>query len=545
MRARSNRQSGYALISIMVIGLAAVLLMMALASMIMAVSRNEVVKKNQGDLINGAEIGVDYAINTFNAAAAAGNTASIDVGSSQTSQQTPVPSALLLGVPNMTVSVNVKKIPTPLDWQKIASWSSIYSPQTDSSQSVNSGYLSPPTTNIQLDSWRILEVTSSYPSGLSKTVRVVLQPRYDTPPNGASVPGASPGYFFNYGMFGNQGIAINPTGGLTVSGVNPNNPNANDIDWDKNPTHAANYELTLASNELFQLSGATTVLQGNVQVSSVLSGGNPVANYTPNGSSINGTVEINGQPQSTLSGTSGLQRNSGDNIFADADKVNSVNAALQNNPLRFGTNNTQPFGSQLTPAIAQNTMAPGINASSSTASLPDLTTLPKVSGLGILAPGDYQTATLDTSGVGGGVPPVSITGPTRVFVNGQALAANSNFAVNVDSKALQNTGDPQNLQIWYNGNLPVNINVSSGNSFKGLVYAPNAKVNLSGSGTFEGSVVGANVAVTMSGNLNLRTDLSPQSGTKPSGGNVPTYQFKPTTGSVVTGYRAVTWQEVR
>ena len=58
MRQRS-RKKGYALVSIIVIGLFAILFMLALAGMLLSLARSEAVTKQKSNLLDAAEIGLD------------------------------------------------------------------------------------------------------------------------------------------------------------------------------------------------------------------------------------------------------------------------------------------------------------------------------------------------------------------------------------------------------------------------------------------------------------------------------------------------------
>lgn len=517
----------------MVIGLAASLLMLGIAATILSAYRYETFKRLRGELRNGAEAGIDYAIAQLNTAAVAGNIASIDIPSGGSGPVTsPVP-AVYVPSANMTVQVVVSKVPTTADWQKIASWSSIYAPQLDPANSVSNGFTSPPTTNVQLDRWRIVQSTAQYPSGLYRTITTILQPRYDMPPGGPTMlpPGTNQPYF-NNALSGNTAVTLQPTGtsGLIVSGTGSTSPAVLQ-------GGQYNYLLTVSTNQVATV-GAGTDLQGNLQVSSSSSGSNPTASANqPNGNLISnlstsavieGRATSNGSfSSSTLQAPTGTPSIPGsgplptDNVLANADEFNlPANSPYQfngSNPNytslpRQGTNSTAPTASGLSgsSSIPQNLMAPGVTATTNTSALPSLTSLPVSNGVASLSAGTYQTTNLDTSTLSTPVSivPTQTQSQTQIFIQGQNNALNPT-AVNINSAMFQNnTGDATNLQIWYNGNAPININVSPSAPFNGLIYAPNATVNVSGSGTFTGALVSANAKVTMTGTMGLRTDLA-------------------------------------
>ena len=104
----------------------------------------------------------------------------------------------------------------------------------------------------------------------------------------------------------------------------------------------------------------------------------------------------------------------------------------------------------------------------------------------------------------------------------------------------------------------VTVNISGGNNFSGLIYAPNAPVLISGTGNFYGGVVGGSVRATLNGIMYTYTDLSVTSSKAPPGWTSPmtgagtaltanqneglSYQLGPN-GSVIQGWQPVTWQE--
>jgi hypothetical protein len=83
----------------------------------------------------------------------------------------------------------------------------------------------------------------------------------------------------------------------------------------------------------------------------------------------------------------------------------------------------------------------------------------------------------------------NVSGPTDIYVTGNLERAGG-VAVN------NNTKIPANLRIFMTGGT---ANITSDNSFHGVVYAPNTHVNLDGGGDLFGVVVGKTLTFTGSG----------------------------------------------
>ncbi len=528
--------------------MASIVFLLALAAIVTSAVRNSSSNKWVESLRNAAEIGADYSVNQFNSVypcpldpdPASGTATRTTLLPSSELQATPVngnnPTP---GVPNITVSIKVTTLMHASDWTSLASLSSAYSPQLDPNQSVSKGWQAPPSSNLIQGSpggFRIIESTAT--NGVfSRTVRTILRARFDSPPNGTGPTGASAPTsqsFFNQPMFANTSLTFNPSAGLTVTDNNGNGTTQ------INGTNT--YNLNLSTNQIATIGPNTTII-GNVVVSSNGSASGQNVATLPGGT-IDGRLTTNGEfDTSTGSGakfttTTAQDTDPNSNVLANADTAALLNPAAP----RSGDNLTPAAVNS--PALAQNLMAP--TPSSTGADF--LGSLAALSANGQNIGGQaYQTVGLDSTGV---TTPITVSNnsvPTKLFVQD---GANSSSAVNLNSSALNiQSSDPRNLQIFYEGNRPVNITVANTGTFKGLIYAPNAAVNIKGGGdpssTFAGAVVGKSVNVTMAGTMKINTDLANVSGSAAGNPNVKAglkYQLN-SGGSFIQGWQPITWQE--
>jgi hypothetical protein len=549
-----RNDAGYALITVLVIGLAAAMSLLAVAELAINSFRSEAQRHYAIELRNAAEAGADYAIGQLNASAAAHQACFLDDGlphnfpSSYLSASggSPVISnAATLG--NMTVTMTVAKLPSTL-WADIAGWSSVYSPSTDFTKSVSTTWKSPATTNILVDSWRVLTVKAQY-SLAARYVRIVLQPCYDPPPLGTPSPG-NQSYFSNV-LLGNQGLNFAPPARLVVQAVTgPSNATVTPAANAATATQllAVNqvfqYPLTLTTNEFTSI-GLNTDILGNVQVASV----NSLQNATAimNGGLIEGTLTGNSSLPNVAPTVSANQDNSaiaiGNNVVSDADLYNTGTAGNPGTNPNGNPSNVLPtnrVGANQTPAVnsaglSQALAAPPLNVAG--ASLPDFSATNNK-----LPTGDYTVTGLDTSNAAQ-FPSAVVAGaasgstPVRLFVQDSSA---SSTALNISSNMLSNAStDASNFQIWYSGSNNININLVPGASFYGTIYAPNATVTTTGNGQFYGAIVAGTANIQHQGGLNLRVDLSAPS----SAGPGLLFSSDSTSGAYLTGYKPVTWEE--
>lgn len=129
--------------------------------------------------------------------------------------------------------------------------------------------------------------------------------------------------------------------------------------------------------------------------------------------------------------------------------------------------------------------------------------------------------------------------PAKIYI--QDVVPSASTTVDIDARVLKNnSSDPQNMQLWYNGNGKINLNLTS--NFTGLIYAPNAKVELTGSRDFHGAIVANAIDLRNSGKMTIETSLSSNSERNKNSGLL--YAVAPTGQFTNRGYKAVSWQEI-
>jgi len=594
-----RKQNGYALVTTIVIGFVAIGFLVTLAGIVTSSVRVLSANKYSESLRNAAEIGIEYAVSQYNSQ----SPCPLDPVGSTASLQTTLPSNspylvsanATSGSPNVTVTITVSKLVNPSDWETsppsvtqptFSSISSIYSPELDPNRTVGSfknlsstGLLSP-TSNLTVSGGGYRIISSVATNGIySRAITTVLKARFDLPPDGTQplLPsGTTPQNLFNSPMFSNGALTL-ASSSLTIEGYNSQTLQPNPIHTMTLPngtTYNA-YDLNVTTNS-FAAIGTGNTISGDLTVSSNGSGSATVAQVSggPTQGTVDGRLSANGVISAQA--TAGVQPTSGDNVLANADQVNQGLPA----PSRVGLNQTNPDIVN-TPAAAQTLSAP-VPSSASTqpfGSLSGLVQQPdgsfSVQGATV-STGAYSTANLSTVGMTTSSPAViqDSSAPVTFYVQGASfpspsgnasLPAGTPSGVYLDTQYLstQNTaggatGLGRNLQIYYSGTDAVTVNISGGNNFSGLIYAPNAPVLISGTGNFYGGVVGGSVRATLTGTMYMYTDLSVTSSKAPPGWTSPmtgagtaltanqnaglSYQLGPN-GSVIQGWQPVTWQE--
>ncbi len=482
-----NRSAGFALISILSFGIASILMILALLPLILNVVRSESANKHQGELRLAAGIGIDYAMKALNES----QPGQCLLGASPTA----VPSAYLDGFPDMTVMVRVKTISktvSPIDWNHFTSYSSIYSTSLDSdfqNKSVaNQSYLNAPIFNIQNGSyWRVIE-SSAKRNGFARTIRVFAEPIF----NGSSTRDQDLGYlpasknyssYFQKPLMGNASILID--GPISVNSIeDPGDPSL----------------LEIQSNQSIQVNPnntSGTPIKGSLLVSNGYDGVPAQVGTVGTNSLIGGTVTANGT------------------LTIDQTSMPATQPTYNTNP---GT------------AIDQVVLAPAPR---------ETATQPIENYLGdSLSTGSYSATSIDTSN---GTSTIGTDSQVKIYVQ-DGLTTNTN-AISINSSQLKNTGPSENLQIWYNGTRPVDINLNE--DFNGLVYAPNAPITIHGLKNFKGALVGQSIELKNKGSVSINTSLRSLNQDAKSSGGLTYTDARSTTGEPLPiGYRAVTWQEI-
>jgi hypothetical protein len=510
-------------------------------------------------LRNAAEIGIDYALNQYNTVAPCPLDPPMNQ-LAQTTQTTSLPlqyleaSPATAGAPGITVSIKVTEILASSDWAQLQTMSSIYSPQLDpnNTTSHSTGTLSAfqnPASAMPLNVWggglRIVESTAT--NGIySRTIRVILKavtnPIRPDLKNPLQPANAYSQNYFSSPFFANTAIDVIPSSSLTIQGYNSGLQQANTFHSVSTPTGSyAAYDLSLQTNQQATIGAAgagSATIAADVNILSNASGSTPVVSI-PNGV-IDGRVTTNGIINTNVVSTQNApQPQSGDTVLANADLVNG-------SPSRQGLNYAQPEQAN-TPIASQNQTAPASVPFSTTALAP----LSEVSTAITPSTGGtaYESAGLDTTGVATPVVVKNVSNPATFYVDDSGTST----AVNINaSQFVSQSSNARNLEIFYQGSDAVNINLGSGGSFTGLIYAPNAPITINGNGTFNGAAVGNSLNVNMSGTMNIYTDLSSTTGTSGNLNGAPGVNLKYMAvpdpsgvgqDAVVQGWQPVTWQE--
>jgi hypothetical protein len=548
-----NRQKrGYALVSTMVLGAFSILFLMALASMVNSSVRAVSANKWTESLRNAAEIGIDYAVAQYNNV----TPCPLDPLGTATTATTMLPAQYLStssansGAPNIQVTITVTQLTAAADWTALQAMSSTYAAQLDPYQTT-AGQTSPAwstpasalSLNVSGGGFRIVQSTAS--NGIfQRTIRVILKARLSTPdgqnplqPAGVNQTSS----LFSSPLLSNAALQIMPTNPLTIQGYNSGSQQANTfhtVTPKTGPSYAA-YDLNVQTNMQASVGATTTqhaTLYGDLTVLSQNSGSNTTA-ALQNGT-VEGRLTTNGNYDQTVTFSNNTPLPSPtDSVQANADVASGPPGST-----RQGLNLTQP-GLLNAPAVTSTAQTAPIDAPinpTALASLSDVTSPISVSTGGTT----FETTGLSTNGVSSPVVLQNASAPAKIYVDDSG----TNVAVNLNTNMFvtQNT-DARNLQILYPGTDQVNINVTPGGTFTGLIYAPNAAVTISGNGTFNGAIVGSNVNVTMGGTMNIYTDLAATTGNSGKLNAAPgvnlSYMTTSNNKAIVQAWQPITWQE--
>ncbi len=528
-RNKRNRSSGFALIAIITIGLVALAMAMALFPLALTIARNESSGRYTSELRTASEIGIDYAIRRLN------DTAVNNPGQAVPSLLTQsVPPEYLQGFEGGTVTTRIKQL-TPDDWNAVGKYSTLYSVYLDPNFVAPTNpamsaqkYVSPFTTRVQSDYWRVLESTAKR-GPFSRSVRVILEPRFDILAGETGGTGPSTSYFKN---------AFFTKSGMNISA---NNGPLSFLSLSETVQDGA-YPLTVRSNQEVKLTGGVSVsqqvqVQGNVAVTNGVDGA-PTPSMTTgvaNGSNfvIDGRLTTNTAPALTYKASPGPLPTvlpTPDNVLANADLQSGgpARSDASGNPNLSQPANISSNSDFIIPAPTPN----GVNTS----------TLPSNLNSSVLPSGEYSAPSLQFSSSGNSAI-INANSPVQMYIQDKG-AFFQNPAADIQASALNNKGATSNLQIWYSGTRAININLDA--NFNGTIYAPNAPVSFTGTKDFKGAIVGDKLNINSTGNFyidtalqNLTANSAPTGGLAYSSngiGNSPE--------PILHGYKAVTWQEI-
>jgi hypothetical protein len=508
---KRNRQ-GYALVGVIIFAATTLAFLLATAAIVQQASNTISQNKWDSELLNAAEIGMDYGIGLYN------KTYPCALDSGPTTLPAPYLAALPAGI---SVNITAKQISDPTDWQKFQQVSAVYSQQLDP----NNYNLIPPTSNLTISGYRIIQ-SQAVRNGSSRTIRSFLAARFDPAPNGTppSAPATSTQSYFANPMFSNASMMLAPPSGQTLKVQAQGNQVTSSAPY--------SYNLTINSNS-GAIIGQGAEVVGNVNVTTVK--GSP-ANVSMNGGSIDGTLTSYGVFNGSVLSTNGQTPNFGnDNVLAIADSVPNGGSPTPRAP-----NNQTPTLPLQTPPPSptqyQYVPAAPVPTSSSAGALPAVTADNPNVAAGDYAVTDFATSQFSAPAVFNG----SSTSPVRLFVE----TGTADAAVQIDTSMMANASpDARGLQIWYSGSNPVNINLSNPSlPFNGLIYAPHATVSITGNGNFSGGIVANSIQALNSGSISIYPDLSTPSGAQANANLI--YQMN-TTGSLIQGWQSISWQELK
>ncbi|MCA9805559.1 MAG: hypothetical protein KC777_26495 [Cyanobacteria bacterium HKST-UBA02] len=514
----ARRESGMALVSILSIGAFASLFLLALALSTDALLHSSKMVRHRALLLEAAEAGLDYAVNDLNQFELGRKPLSaVDPPEGSYENVTTLPELYKPFTQGpLTVYIRVRK-PSDEVLDRMKTDSPLYSKALD------------PREQVAIDNvnhWRIVEVTASTGS-LATSIRAYLQWQL------SYSSGGNP--YFPAPLVANS-LSINgdnSSSGLIVQNYDPASYTNGTFDASQQ-IDGTSFKVKLQSNSTVDL-GNNTMIWADMAVTAPSDSTDLAAMASSNtnamllGKLTSNTV-VDRQSVSNPSGTiiatdnQPFPNTSTDNVWAVAE--------LFSGQPRSGTN-LYPVEVLSTPASQTTTVPVSVSP------LDSVIDSPTSAGKDV-GSGNYRTPQIDSSE---GSLNFNSGETTKLFVTDSFnLASPKQSAVDIDSSKFVNNNDPTMVQLFYNGTKDVNILLKPTQPFKGLVYAPNAKVSISGNGDFIGAVVGDQVSLTNNGSINLISDISNNS-------NAPTYSTNPTQVSSVADpnyrpYKVVLWQQL-
>lgn len=505
------------------------MLLLALGSMLVSIAQSEAVSKHKAGLLNAAETGLEYVLYDIKRANSA-NEPTYDFGDDSPPVTVNVPTSWI-DDDQMTVKARVWKIRDE-DLQKVETYSLLWSPQMDPSQTDTSSYGSPVRSKIKPSEseffhTKVIAVTASR-GVFSKSIRAIAMPSLNS--------GASPANFPDVGILAVSNLNFSPPDGLSLTvksdqGIIGNGP--------------FSYALTVQSNKRAEFNNGVTI-EGNLLVSNNLGS-------APNEIVISdGQSQIKGRLYSNSGETNGFKAWADDtsspaideNVLSNADLVQGQPTRDSSNLPPIDTNAGQSGkGVDLVPTIGEREVSTedGTTSNNWNAYLNTLPDSEKIIGSG----SSEKELSFIADSLVVNDPDTTIKfdalKEVKIYIQGN----NSEEAVNIDASRIEysESTTPANFQIYYNGSNQVNITLN-GSPFKGMIYAPNATVQVSNgnnttgsntTGSFDGAIVGDKVNVLMSGQMNLIADPSSLGGDSDSGGSLKRTR---------TVYKVASYQEV-
>lgn len=294
------RNKGYALLSIMVIGLFAMTFLMSLAGILTSVARSEGVQRQKNILTNAADGAVDYIVNEMNT-----NASAFSGGGPFDLPILYLPDALT------TVKFNLRTL-TPAEWTQVKDISGVYS-----SQLVPSGAAAPlPESLIKKDYWKVAEITAKR-GVFEKNVRVIIQPQLILPPGmqGSGSGSSSSSSLFTQPLFANGQFEINSPSTISKITSDTTGP-----------------DVTIQSNSSAKLASGSTI-NGNLTITNSGSPSSDVVTITAPGSptNVSGTTTANGTIDDGLTTTAVENQSAPQGTLAPVPTSDASSSALPDN----------------------------------------------------------------------------------------------------------------------------------------------------------------------------------------------------------------------
>lgn len=196
---------GFTLISIMAVGFFAIAMMMSLFPLILQSSNSETSIRNSTELRNAAEVAIDYGIVLLNQGIANNQVTPLDLALNEYVKDYKPIDPLFADYPGISVTLRIKKL-LSAEWTDVRNFSSVYSPLLNKDE---------PNSLIDQDRWRVLEATATK-GNLTRSIRVILEPRYDVPPSQTPPPPSNPVSYFTDSFLASSKITR-----ATPNDVNP------------------------------------------------------------------------------------------------------------------------------------------------------------------------------------------------------------------------------------------------------------------------------------------------------------------------------------
>lgn len=525
------RSRGFALVSVLVLGVVTVGLMLSLYEALAQCRKAEASRRYGGELRTAAESGLEYALTRMTNSEPASLTLN---GSFIGASAGGVNNTQMLN--QMTVTVNSYPL-TVGEMQSAKQWSPIYDEAFDTSSAksiIYAGAGSAGDTTLATG-WKVFEAKATL-NGASRGVRVVAVPMFETTPS--SLSGGGVDSYFKNGIFADSLLQLGGNSKARWGGANQFNNGGN------------SFQLKLASNGNVSITGAS-VVRGDVSQTSAKS-----ANFTldPN-SWIYGSLQTNANTALENAVPKPASENFGDGTtFSDAQSGSNVRNVLDGAQGGLSFNSGSDSVTLDPSALTPTTSAVDLNLPTTAVAptpvgtnnqiLPSLSELASSSGL-YSSSGNWRTGSLDTSGLpNSGINlndflNSSGSDPIRIFIDD---SSQSQFAADVSASKLLHPDSPSSLQIYYSGTKDLRFNIEANKTFAATIYAPKAKVSLNGAGTFAGAVLGSTVEAN-GVKMNLINDFT-DNAAGPTGNNGLLYS-REAGAPKVTGYKILSWYEFK